>query len=179
MSGQQWGPEDVIPHHPDDQIVRLRHDPLTGDLGDMEDLPTASHADPLRIGDALRRADGSAFTDPTPRVPWRSRGEAAVRSHRLAVHYPWWRRVCWPLLIIRVCGVLAVVLGGLIAFTGWQQQRAFDAVVRDAAVLDLVPVYQPGPTLAVMSAVTGLVMALGGLLLLFMSGLAADVRRRR
>lgn len=111
------GPEDVLSNgYGDDDAGVYRLNDWTSVDGVTElDMPledaefeTAKHS-AASFADELRRADGTPLLDPTPRAPYRARGEAAVRSHRRAQRR-WWQRVDWPLIIVLPCTLAAISL---------------------------------------------------------------------
>lgn len=116
------GPEDVISNgYSDDDAGTYRVSDWTAVDGVTElDVPledaefeTAKHS-AASFADELRRADGTPLPDPTPRLPYRARGEAPppkppVRSHRRAQRR-WWQRIDWPLIIVLPCTLAAIAL---------------------------------------------------------------------
>lgn len=111
------GPEDVLSNGgPEDAGVYRLNDWTAVDGVTELDMPledtefeTAKHS-AASFADELRRADGTPLPDPTPRPPYRARGEAAVRSHRRAQQRRWWQRIDWPLIIVLPCTLAAIAL---------------------------------------------------------------------
>lgn len=104
MSGR--GPEDVLSNGPDERGTYRVNDWTQVDGVTELDMPledaefeTAKHS-AASFADELRRADGTHLPDPTPRAPYRARGEATVRGvHRLP-RERWWHRVDWALIVV-------------------------------------------------------------------------------
>lgn len=114
-------------HRPRLRLPDPGQDPLDVALEDS-DLPTANHNDFLAVGGQLN--------DPTPRVPYRARGEAQVRdtgpvSHRIP------RRRDWaPIAIVPIA---LATIGGIVYFAAkaYRASMTTDGPVLAASVPQL------------------------------------------